>query len=90
MDNTLITTKYMIDAGWIYPPVFTPPREYDFSVSQEEKAIRQEKTIRTALSLLNPKFIRCLIGNSQVAKKSLALVMHDRLLTGYPRTRLIK
>lgn len=85
MNDTPITTKDMIDAGFISPLVLPAPCEYDFSASQEEKAIRRQETLFRALSLLNPRFIRCLIGSSQVARKSLALIMHDRLLTGYPR-----
>lgn len=43
-----------------------------------------------SLGFLNPKFIGMLIGRSVVAQKARALVMHDQLITRYPRDGMIE
>lgn len=78
----------MVSAGLIPAPVYDSAPEYDFSLCREEKLKRKRESVNVALCLLDPKVIDCLIGGSEVSRKTLALIMHDRLMTGYPRSRI--
>lgn len=42
---------------------------------------------KVALTFLRQDFISMLLGRSHVARKARALIMHDQILTGYPRDR---
>lgn len=41
--------------------------------------------LNISLSFLNPEIVSRLLGRSYSAQKARALVMHDRLITRYPR-----
>lgn len=45
--------------------------------------------IKVALAMLNPEFIRRLLGRSPLAQKTRAMVLHDQVLTGFPRGPLV-
>lgn len=45
--------------------------------------------IKVALTMLNPEFVRRLLGRSYLAQKTRALVLHDQVLTGFPRGPLV-
>ena len=41
--------------------------------------------LNISLGFLGDKFVSMLLGRNHVAQKARALVMHDRLITRYPR-----